>query len=85
MTVVLELKPEIEAALLKKAKANGSGVNVYLEKLIEKDMGRVKTLDEILAPIRKNFVDSGMTEGELDELVESERQTMWEEKHGKRS
>ncbi len=84
MTVVLKLKPEIEAALQKKAKANGFELNTYLEKLIEKDVDRGKTLDEILAPVRKNFAESGMTEGELDELIESERQAMWEEKHGKR-
>jgi len=84
MTVVLELKPEIEEALQKKAKANGFELNVYLEKLIEKDVDRVKTIDEILAPVRKNFAESGMTEDELDELIESERQAMWEEKHGER-
>lgn len=84
MTVVLELKPEIEEALRKKARTNGCGVNGYVQRLIEKDIDRVKTLDEILAPIRKNFAESGMTEDELDELVDSERQTMWEEKHGKR-
>lgn len=84
MTVVLELKPEIEEALQKKAKAKGFEVNVYLEKLVEKDVEHQKTLDEILAPIRKNFADSGMTEEELDTLIESERQAMWEEKNGKR-
>jgi hypothetical protein len=84
MTVVLELKPEVEKALQKKAKDNGFELNVYLEKLIEKDVDRAKTLDEILAPVRKNFAESGMTEDELDELIESERQAMWEEKHGKR-
>jgi len=52
--------------------------------LIEKDVERAKTLDEILAPVRKNFAESGITEDELDELIESERQAMWEEKHGKR-
>ncbi len=84
MTVVLELKPEVEKALQKKAKDNGFELNVYLEKLIEKDVDRAKTLDEFLAPVRKNFAESGMTEDELDELIENERQAMWEEKHGKR-
>ncbi len=84
MAVTLDLKPEIEKALLKRAKANGSGVQGYLERLVEKDINRAKTLDEILAPIRRNFAESGMTEAELDELLESERQAMWEEKHGKR-
>lgn len=84
MTVTIELKPEIEEALQKKAKDRGFDVNVYLEKLIEKDIESRKTLDEILAPIRRNFEESGMSEDDLDSLIESERQAMWEEKNGKR-
>jgi len=66
MTVVLELKPEIEEALQKKAKANGFEVNIYLEKFIEKDIDRPKTLDEILAPFRQEVEESGITDYELD-------------------
>lgn len=84
MTVTIELKPEIEKALQQKAKDNGYELNVYLEKLIEKDVEYKKTLDEILAPIRKNFEESGMTEADLDDLIESERQALWDEKNGQR-
>ena len=74
MTVVLELKPEIEEALQKKAKANGFEVNIYLEMLIEKDIDRPKTLDEILAPFRREVEESGITDDELDVLVEESKQ-----------
>lgn len=84
MTVVLELKPEVEAALQKKALSSGFELSVYLERLVERDVERIKAFDDILAPIRKNFADSGMTEEELDELVERERQAVWDEKHDKR-
>lgn len=85
MTVVLELKPEVEAALRKKAKASGFEVDSYLQNMIEKDVERAKSLDEILAPIRKSFAESGMTEDDLDELLNKERQAMWEEKKLARS
>ena len=85
MTVVLELKPEVEAALRKKAKARGFEVDSYLQNMIEKDVERAKSLDEILAPIRKSFAESGMTEDDLDELLNKERQAMWEEKKLARS
>jgi len=84
MTVVLELKPEIEAALQKKARDNGFEVNVYLEKLIEKDIDRTKTIDEILAPVRQEFEESGMTEDELDEFIEEIRGEVYQEKSGNR-
>jgi hypothetical protein len=80
MTVVLELKPEIEEALQKKARDNGFEVNVYLEKLIEKDMDRAKTLDEILAPFRREVEESGITDDELGALVEETREEIYQEK-----
>jgi len=83
MTVVLELKPEIEEALQEKAKANGFEVNIYLEKLIEKDVDRAKTLDEILAPFRREVEESGVTDDELDVLVEEAREEIYQEKLAK--
>ncbi len=80
MTVVLELKPEIEEALQKKARDNGFEVNVYLEKLIEKDIDRAKTLDEILAPFRREVEESGMSEEELLNFLEEVREEVWQEK-----
>lgn len=85
MTVVLELKPDVEEALRKKAQANGFDMDVYLKRLIERDVDRTKTLDEIIAPVRKSFEESGLTEEELNELIDRERQAIWEEKNNKRS
>lgn len=82
MTLTIHVPKNVGAILEEKAKSNGKDVVEYVEDLIEKDIDRSKTLDEILAPIRKNFSESGMTEEELDELIESERQSMWEENHG---
>ena len=80
MTVVLELKPEIEEALQEKAKANGFEVNVYVEKLILKDVDRKKTVDEILAPVRQDFEKSGMSEEDLNEFFDDLRDKVWQEK-----
>ena len=80
MTVVLELEPEIEEILQEKAKENGFEVNVYVEKLILKDVNRKKTFDEILAPVRKGFEKSGMSEEEALEFFEEVREEVWQEK-----
>ena len=80
MTLTIHVPKNIGAVLEEKAKNQGKDVSEYVEDLIEKDIDRRKTLDEILAPVRKNFAESGLTEEELDELIESERQAMWEEK-----
>ncbi len=79
MTVVLELNPKIEEALYKKAKDNGFEVNIYLEKLIRKDVEHTETLDEILAPFRREVAESGITDDELDGLVEEVREEIYQE------
>lgn len=83
MTVVLELKPETEKALQKKAEAKGFSVNGYVEKLVEKDIENAKTLAEILAPFRREVEESGMSEEELDALIEETREEIYQEKLAK--
>lgn len=36
------------------------------------------TIDEILAPIRKQFNESGMTEDELEVLIDEAREEVWQ-------
>lgn len=81
MTLTIQVPENIGAILKEKAENQGKDVAEYVGNLIEKDIDSNKTLDEILAPIRKNFAESGMTEEDLDALIESERQAMWEEKN----
>lgn len=81
-TLTIHVRENTKAILEEKAKTSGKGFVEYVEDLLEKDADRPKTLDEILAPLRRNFTESEMTEEDLDELIESERQAMWEEKHG---
>ena len=83
MTLTIHVPKNIGVILEERAKGNGKDVAEYVESLIEQDIDKRKTLDEILAPVRRNFAESGMTEDELDELIETERQAMWEEKNGK--
>ena len=82
MTVSIELEPELEKALKKKAAAKGSPVNTYVKRLIEQHIDLGPTYEEVMAPVWKGFADSGMTEQELNELIDRERQAIWDEKHG---
>ena len=80
MTVTIELKPEIEEALQKKAEASGSEINVYLVKLIEKDVYQAQTIDEILAPFRREIEESKISDEQFDEFVEEIRDEVYREK-----
>ncbi len=81
ITFTVQVPRNIGLILEERAKVLGKGAVEYVEQLIEKDINQRKTLNDILAPIRKNFTDTGMTEGDLDLLIESERQAIWEERN----
>lgn len=83
MTLTINLPKDVGTAVEKKAKLSGRDSAEFIEDLVTREINR-PSLDEILAPIRKNFADSGMSENDLDALIESERQAMWEEKIGTR-
>ena len=80
MSIVLELEPEVETALERKASAKGLSLNDYIEELVRKEI----VLDEILAPVRQQFAENGMTEDDLDKFFNGVRQKVFEERYPKR-
>lgn len=60
MTVTLELQAEVESLLEKRARAEGCDIRGYVEKLVERDVNRARTFDEILAPFRDAVERSGI-------------------------
>lgn len=79
MVLQIPLSPENEARLLKRAEANRQDVVSYAAHLLN-DALRAPSLDEVLAPVRRAFEESGMTEDELSELLEQEKHAMRAEK-----
>lgn len=81
MTVVLELEPKLEEALRKKASAKGVVLDSYLLDVLAKDVE--PTYEEVMAPLWKEFEESGMTEDELDDFMNEIRDEVWREKQAK--
>lgn len=66
------------ASLRSRARAKGLSVENYVKELIDTDLhlgelARSMTIDELLAPVRKQFEASGMTEEDLDLIVDKAR------------
>jgi uncharacterized protein (UPF0128 family) len=66
------------AVLRKQAKALGLSAEIYAKQLIEDGLSlerraRSETFDDLLAPVQAAFQKSGMTEEELDQLVDAAR------------
>jgi len=80
MTVTLELEPEVESLLEKRARADGCDVPDYVKKLIKKEVNRKRTFDEILAPFRQAIEKSGISDDELDSLFTEARKEVFKTK-----
>jgi len=83
MTVTLELEPEVESALEERARAEGCNVKDYLEKLVEKEVNRERTFDEILAPFRDAVEKSGISDEDLDTLFRKARKEVSKERRAR--
>jgi hypothetical protein len=79
MTLHITLTPEAEAKLRERAAASGEEVSEYAARVLDRALGR-PSLEEKLAPIRRAFAESGMTDDELSELLEQEKHAMRAEK-----
>ncbi len=79
MEITISVPPKIESILMQKAAAKGQDVKTFIESLVEHQVVK-PSLDEILAPMRKDFAKSGMSDDELDELIKTERRAMHEER-----
>jgi hypothetical protein len=84
MTLTIELPAETERLLADRAKAAGKTVEEFAVNELERAAKR-PTWGEIAAPFAADFAASGMTEDELDALVEEAREEMYFEQHGRRS
>lgn len=85
MTITISLSPEVESELQKRAAANGQDATEYIRAIVEKELLAPPTVDELLAPFRRQVEESQMTDDELDAFVEEVREEVWREKQGQRA
>jgi hypothetical protein len=73
MTLSITLSPQAEAKLRQKAAASGEPLDSYAARVLEQ-AAVSPTVDEVLAPFRKQVADSGMSDDELDGFFEAVRE-----------
>jgi hypothetical protein len=78
------LAPETEEALRERAKANGQDAATYAARLIQEALS-APSVDELLAPFRKQVEESGITDEELDQLGEELRHEVWQEHQARKA
>jgi hypothetical protein len=75
--ITIDLPLEIKTALEQKAK--GQDIKTFIQSIVKKQALR-PNLDEVLAPVRQKFEESGMSEDDLDVFMNSIREKNYQEK-----
>jgi hypothetical protein len=82
MVVRIELSGELERKLADRARAMGQNANQYVQQILERDL-TMASLDEVLAPFRNQVENSGISDEELDGLVEQAREAHFQSRQRK--
>ena len=64
MVLSIDITEQTETRLRRQAQAAGKDVSTYVSELVEQAAAK-PSLDELLAPLRKQFKDSGIGDEEL--------------------
>ncbi|MEW6130671.1 MAG: hypothetical protein AB1757_26810 [Acidobacteriota bacterium] len=84
MDITITIEPEVQAKLQQRAQSLGQDIKEFVESVVKQEaLKPVKSVDEILAPVRQEFAESGMTEDELDDFLNDVREKAWQEKPAK--
>ena len=82
MTLSLTLPPDVEAKLRKRAAELQQSPDDYASHVLAQAVN-ARTVDEILAPFRKQVADSGMSDEELDAFYREQLSAVRREKKAK--
>jgi hypothetical protein len=85
MTISITLTPDQERTLAELARQRGKDPSTYVHEVVAAYLKVAgpkgdKTFEEILSPIWEGWRQSGMTEGQVDELFEQELQEVRRER-----
>ena len=83
MRYTITIPADAEAKLQEQARAKGMPADKYIQQLVEHALDK-PSLREVLAPIHQEFLDSGMTEQELDVILSDALEASRRERRARR-
>lgn len=83
MTLTIQLPEEAEARLKLRAEAAGEELPVYVERLVSRFADAPIPLETLSGPIYQRFLESGMTDDELSDLLEEAKHEMRRERRAR--
>ena len=84
MTITIQFSAEVEKQLLARAAATGKPVDALVREAVEEKLQQaLPSFQEILAPVHDDFRKSGLTESELDSLLQEALTEVRSERRGR--
>lgn len=83
MEITISIPPDVQDRLRQRAVESGQDVAGYVETLIERDLSSSMSLRDLYAPVRRQIEQSGISENELDALIEEAREEAYQERKGR--
>lgn len=83
MEITISIPPDVQDRLRQRAVESGQDVAGYVETLIERDLSSSISLRDLYAPVRRQIEQSGISENELDALIEEAREEAYQERTGR--
>ena len=77
--MTITISSELEDKLSRRAAAKGLAVEEYAREVLERDVATM-TLRDLFAPVREQVAESGLTDDQVDELLETARERAYEER-----
>lgn len=84
MSLTVEFTGELEKNLLTRAARENLEASRFVVQAVQEKLAKKRTFRDICRPFADAVAASGMTDEELDQLVEEAREEIWQEKHGPR-
>jgi hypothetical protein len=91
MTILIELHPDEEQELRERARTSGRELPEYVRQVLKEHMRSIpgpattsNTFDQILAPVREGWQQSGMNEEEITALFEATRDEVRKERRARK-
>jgi hypothetical protein len=85
LPLTLHISKQAQEALTKRAAVSGIDLAGYVSILAEQTVRKPMSLEEISGPVYQRFLDSGMTDDELNDLLEKEKHAARAERRARRA
>ena len=85
LPLTLRLSAEARQKLEERAAASGTDVASYVSTIVEQNTLKPLSLEDISGPIYQRFLESGMTDEELSDLLEKEKHEARAQRHARQA